>query len=93
MVSYALTKKDYEFLYSIVEVDDTIAFAADNVFELMANPSITLAKEMYESGIQQWFDERRMMHRPDNGKAISIEDIPDKYQERIVVIKDRYLIQ
>ena len=58
MVTHKEAMEDYDFLYELVEVDDTIAFAADEVFDLMADPTKVRARRMYECGISQWFKER-----------------------------------
>lgn len=79
-MAYGQAKKDYEYLETINEVDDTIMFAADETFELMANPTKKNAEGMYIGGIEQWFWENRSSY------------IDPKNRRRVKAIKDRYLI-
>jgi len=81
MRGYTQTRKDYEFLYNIKEVEDCIAFADDEVFTLMENPTKKVAQTMYESGIEQWFAENN-----------TLDDFPKEYRRRIKALHNRYLI-
>lgn len=57
-MAYAQARKDFEYLETIIELDDTVACFMDNVVELMENPKKQMAEEMYISGILLWFGER-----------------------------------
>ena len=60
MITYEQAKHDDNRLDEIIECGDTIMFAADEVFDLMADPTKKRAKDMYVRGITQWFEERRL---------------------------------
>jgi len=52
--SYEEVKQDYLCLESISHGGDMVEIMAE-VFELMANPTKTRAKRMYQDAIEQWF--------------------------------------
>lgn len=79
-VGYAQARRDYEFLYSLIEVHDEICLA-DEVNDLMANPTKAKAADMYCMVVEQWFSERRL-----NGSA----DVPKSAYRRVRGIAYRH---
>jgi hypothetical protein len=80
MTGYAQTRKDYDFLNSIIAVDDQVSLM-DQVQDLMENPNKAYAQSMYEGAIGLWFSERRVS---------STDDVPKKHRRRVNAIKKRY---
>lgn len=84
MTGYIQTRKDFEYLETIIEIDDTVACFMDNVVELMENPTKKYAQEMYTSGIEIWCTERKFDY--------VLEGITPKQKRRINSIKIRHYI-
>lgn len=53
-ITYDAIKKDFQYLESVCPGGDMAEIDA-SVFDLMANPTKSRAKLMYESAIKQWF--------------------------------------
>lgn len=56
MARYEEVRRDYEFLYSIAELDDCVEMEAE-FWNLMQNPTKAEAARLYEAGIRLWFGE------------------------------------
>lgn len=80
-MAYKQTRKDAEYLESIIDVDDQVEIAA-KVIELMENPTKIKAEEMYYNLIELWFTERRAYYERE-----SIE-----FTRRVKSIADRHCI-
>jgi len=84
-MAYAQARKDFEYLETIVELDDTVACFMDNVVHLMENPNKQTAEDMYKSAIDLWFGERKYA-------PLKEEFITPKENRRIATIMKRYSV-
>lgn len=55
-MSYGRTRKDFEYLETLKELDDWVEIDG-RVLELMRNPSKQSAEDMYQSCMSLWFTE------------------------------------
>lgn len=55
-MSYAVTRKDFEYLETIAELDDWVTIM-DEVENFMRKPNKEFASGLYETAISKWFDE------------------------------------
>ena len=70
MHRYNQAREDFEFLESIVELDDQVELDAMRL-DLMKSPTKSKAADMYEMGIRLWFSEHRNVVDAD-GEIIEI---------------------
>ena len=88
MSGYTQTKRDYIYLEDLelkyaqgdLEISDQIG-AADEVFDLMADPTKARAREMYITAINAWF-------RAYDGSTFK-NKVPQEYKRRIENIRKR----
>jgi len=55
-VAYAQSRRDFEYLETIIEVSDMVEIDAEMI-NLMENPTKNNAAEIYQSAIEIWFSE------------------------------------
>jgi len=84
-MSYKQTRADFEYLETIIELEDTVEQMSD-LTDFMRNPTKKFAQELYEAMISGWFGEQYTTHSRFLG---STEFKPDKRTKRIA---DRYRI-
>ena len=74
-VTYDIARSDFEFLESIIELDDQVEMDAERL-SLMRNPTKQKAAGMYSMGVRLWFKERRC-NAPH--LAEGLEDIAERH--------------
>jgi len=86
MPGYAQTRKDFEFLESVVELDDWVTLM-DEIEWFMQTPTKAFATKLYEGAISVWFSEQ--------GLANGLEDmsgVPSQHRRRIRGIARRHYL-
>lgn len=79
MISYAQSRKDFEFLESIAEMDDWAELQGD-LHLLMQSPTQKKATEFYVRAIRLWFFEHGAKRKtPLTAKQKKIRDRYDAY--------------
>lgn len=68
-MSYLQSRQDFEFLESIIFLDDAVEIDS-MVFDLMQSPTKKTAQRMYEAAITLWFGERRREGYHSNDKRL-----------------------
>ena len=82
-ITYEIAKKDWNFLNDMCPGGDCMEVDA-SVFELMANPTKKLAKELYISAIEAWF---AAIGRYTGDGGVDIEVLQDA---EVIALADKY---
>lgn len=68
MSHYARNRRDFEFLESLIELDDLVEIDAEVIY-LMQEPTKAKAAEMYANAIDLWFREHSGSDHMENPKV------------------------